>query len=108
MTQLVFPSISADELKLFSCHSLRVKAAVVLHDAGKDGSCIRLSLCWLSECLQIDLRNNKRVCQQHNASLKDVNDIGLKALVLSEINIPEDAVHDDNATNIKLNLVDED
>ena len=40
VTQMVFPSISADELKLFSCHSLRVKAAVLLHEAGKYGSYI--------------------------------------------------------------------
>ena len=88
VTQLVFPSISDEKLRLFSCHSLRVKAAVLLHDAGKDDSYIKLRLHWLNECFQVYLQSTKRICEQHNAALKDVNDIILKALVISEVNLP--------------------
>ena len=67
-----------------------------------------MRLCWLSDCFQIYLRNTRRICQQHNAALKDVNDIVLKTLVLSEMNIPNDAVHDEGVSDTELNLDDED
>ena len=55
VTQLVFPAISATDLKLISCHSLRVKAAVILHEAGMDGTYIKLRIRWLSNCFQVYL-----------------------------------------------------
>ena len=54
------------------------------------------------------LWNTKRICEQHNAALKDVNDIILKALVLSEVNLPKNAVHEEGATDTEMNLDDED
>ena len=44
VTLMVFPTISQEELRLFSCHSIRVKAAVLLHEAGKYASYIKLRL----------------------------------------------------------------
>ena len=108
VTQLVFPSISDEKLRLFSCHSLRVKAAVLLHEAGKDDSYIKLRLHWLNECFQVYLQSTKRICEQHNAALKYVNDIILEALVLSEINIPKNAVHEVGVTDTEMNLDGED
>ena len=102
VTQLGLASTSANKLKLFSCHSLRVKEAVLLHETGKDTLYIKLRLRWLCNCFQVYLRNTKRVCEQHNAALEYVNTVILKALVLSEINIPESAVHDDDVTDTKL------
>ena len=66
VTELVFPSISKDELKLISCHSGRVLAAVLLHEAGKGGPYIKLRLRWLSDCYEIYLRNTRKICEQHN------------------------------------------
>jgi len=42
--QLFFSAISATDLKLISCHSRRVKAAVILHEAGMDGTYIKLQM----------------------------------------------------------------
>ena len=108
VTQMVFPTISVEELRLFSCHSIRVKAAVLLHEAGKYASYIKLRLRWLSDCFQVYLRNTRRICAQHNASLKNVNDIILKALELSRETIPDDAVHSEGVTDTELELEDED
>ena len=98
VTLMVFPTISMEELRLFSCHSIRVKAAVLLHEAGKYASYIKLRLRWLSDCFQVYLRNTKRICAQHNASLKNVNDIILKALALSDENIPDDSIYSEGVT----------
>ena len=43
VTRIVFPTIPDAELRLFSCHSIRVMAAVLLHEAGKDGPYIKLN-----------------------------------------------------------------
>ena len=37
VTKISFPTISNAELRLFSCHSARVMAVVLLREAGKDG-----------------------------------------------------------------------
>ena len=71
--QLVHPNISAEELKLVSVHSIRVEAAVILHEAGKDGPFIKLRLRWLSNCYEVYLRNTKLITQQHAAVFGDVN-----------------------------------
>ena len=47
--KLVFPTILNAELKLFSCHPIRMRTAVLLHEAGKDGLYIKLRLRWLSD-----------------------------------------------------------
>ena len=54
--KLVFPTIPDAELRLFPCHSIRVMAAVLIHEAGKDGPYIKLRLRWLSDCFQVYLR----------------------------------------------------
>ena len=108
ITLLVFPTISEEELRLISCHYVRVKAEVLLHEAGKDDSCIKLRLRWLSDCFQVYLRNTKRICAQHNASLKDVNDIILEALALSGDNIPDNAIYSEGVTDTEMELEDED
>ena len=71
---LVHPNISDEELQLISVHSIRVEAAVILHEAGKDGPYIKLRLRWLSNCFEVYLRNTKIITQQHAAVFGDVND----------------------------------
>ena len=97
-----------EELRLFSCHFIRVKAVVLLHEAGKDASYITLRLWWLSDCFQVYLRNTKRICAQHNASSKNDNDIVLEALALSRKNIPDDAIHAEGVTDTEPELEEED
>ena len=81
---------------------------MLLHEAGKDASYIKLRLRWLSDCFQVYLRNTKLICVQHNASLKNANDIILEALALSRENIPDDAIHWEGVTDTDLELEDED
>ena len=107
VTRLVFPTISDAELKLYSCHSIRVKAAVLLSEAGKDGPYIKLRLRWLSDCFEVYLRNTHTICAQHNAALRDVNDI-LLALALTESNIPQRAIHTQGEVVTDIELEDED
>ena len=71
VTAKVFPQISKEDLKLISCHSIRVTAAVILHLAGKDPSYIKLRLRWLSDCFQGYLRNTKRTSAQHAAAVSE-------------------------------------
>ena len=54
------------------------------------------------------LRIIKRICAQHNASLKNANDISLEALALSGENIPDNAIHSEYVTDTELQLEDED
>ena len=102
VTFMIFTTISMEELRLFSCHSIRVTAAVLLHETRKDASYIRLRLRWLSDCFQVYLRNTKRICAQHNDFLKNVNDIILEALALSRENILDDAIHSEGVTDNEL------
>ena len=48
VVKLVIPNIFDVELKLISTHSIRVTACVLLHEAGKDSTYIKLRLRWLS------------------------------------------------------------
>lgn len=68
--QLAIPQIPAEELKLYSAHSIRVTACVLLHEAGYDGSFIKLRLRWKSECYTIYLRDTKIIRVQHNKALQ--------------------------------------
>ena len=102
VTLMVFPKIYAKELCLFSCHSIIVKAALSLHEVGKDAPQIKLGLIWLSDCFQMYLITIERVCAQHNGSLKKFNDIILKALELSRETIPANAIHSEGVTDTEL------
>jgi hypothetical protein len=90
VTKLVFPAISDMDLKLLSCHSLRVKAAVILHEAGKDGTYIKLRIRWLSDCFEVYLRNTHTICEQHNTAMRSMNEQLLKAVAVSQLNLPHE------------------
>ena len=93
VSKMVFPAISDMDLKLISCHSLRVKAAVILHENGKDGTYIKLRIRWLSDCFQVYLHNTHSICEQHNTAMRTLNETLLKAVKVSQINMPSHAVH---------------
>lgn len=63
------PDMSDEEIKLFSCHSLRVWACMLLHQMGKSGDYIRVRLRWLSEAYRIYLRDSDESAKQHNEAL---------------------------------------
>lgn len=93
VTKMVFPDISDEQLKLISTHSIRVKAAVLLSEAGKDGTYIKLRIRWLSDCFEVYLRNTNVICEQHNEALQGVNQRMIAALAISQANLPAHAIH---------------
>ena len=66
--------IPEEELRLYSTHSLQVTAANLLHEAGKDGSYIKLRCRWKSDCYEIYLRNTAKIRQQHAEALQVADD----------------------------------
>ena len=82
-------------------------AAVLLHEAGKDGAFIKLRIRWLSDCFHVYLRNTQRICAQHTAPLKDDN-LLLEAFTFTDNNIPSLAVHCRGANEAAINLDDDD
>jgi len=105
--QLVNPNISSEELKLISCHSIRVYACVLLSEAGKEGPYIKLRLRWLSNCFEIYLRNTDTIADQHNEALDSVHS-RMTALAMTASNLHE-IVHTSGTINIIMNdLEDED
>ena len=71
VTMMVLPNTSDAELKLISTHSLRVTACVLLHEAGKGDSYIKLRLRWKSDCFEIYLRNTNAITVQHAMALEE-------------------------------------
>ena len=67
----VYPDISKEGLLLYSCHSLRVWAAVLLHEAGMLPDFIKKRLRWLGESYRVYLRDTFKTSQQHNDALAD-------------------------------------
>ena len=106
--KMVFPTILEAELKLFSCHSARVKAACLLHEAGKDGVYIKLRIRWLSDCFQTYLGNTYTICAQHTAALGGGNADILRKLALPNTAIPKDPVLSDGIAETDTELEDED
>ena len=80
VTKLVFPTVSPSDLHLISTHSLSVTACVLLHEAGMDGSYIKLRLRWKSDCFELYLRNSTRITLRHNLALLDDNTDLLRAI----------------------------
>jgi hypothetical protein len=62
--------MSKEELSKYSCHSYRVWACVLLHEAGKDGDYIRVRLRWLSEAYRVYLRDTSSTAKAHVQALK--------------------------------------
>jgi hypothetical protein len=69
----VYPHMTKADLAYYSCHSFRVWAAVLLHEAGKNGDYIKIRLRWVSEAYRVYLRNTKNTAKLHNAAIIDKN-----------------------------------
>jgi hypothetical protein len=63
------PAKHMRELQLWSSHSLRVRACVVLHAHGFTGPQIQFLLCWNSDAFMAYLRNLGFLALQHNVAL---------------------------------------
>jgi integrase len=65
----VNPHITKADLAFFSCHSFRVWAAILLHEAGKNGDYIKIRLRWVSEAYRVYLRNTKQTARLHSVAI---------------------------------------
>ena len=84
-------TVGRDQLNLISSHPLRVTACVLLHEARKDGTYIKLRLRWLSNCFEIYLRNSDIIMAQHESALAPFHEqVKHFALDLVELLEPED------------------
>lgn len=63
------PTLTEEELKKYSAHSIRVTAAVLLHQAGKLPDYIKIRLRWVGESYRLYLRNTERLMMQHVKAL---------------------------------------
>ncbi len=100
----VQPSISADDLKKYSAHSLRVWACVLLDKAGMSPPFIQKYLCWLGDLFKMYLRDMKAIQDKHLAALQlassDVmalirtppDDIVRLTATMSDLNVPSDII----------------
>lgn len=71
--------MTTHELGFYSCHSYRVWAAVLLHEAGQDGDVIRIRLRWLSEAYRVYLRNTNKTAELDNQALEgNANEIAFE------------------------------
>jgi hypothetical protein len=103
----VRPSTSADDLKKYSAHSLRVWACVLLDKAGMFPSFIQKRLHWLGDSLKMYLCDTKAIQDKHLAALQlassnvmaligtPPDDIVHLAATMSNLNVPNDIVEDD-------------
>ena len=62
------------ELSLYSAHSMRVTAAVLLHQANKSGSYIKIRLRWASDTFMMYLRNTLEQAKQHVNAVTEENE----------------------------------
>lgn len=106
VTKMVFPQICDDELRLISSHSLRVKACVLLAEAGKSGYYIKLRLRWKSDCFEVYLRDTLTISIQHNAALESAND-AMRAHGLADLSALPDIEVDNLAAHLEDYVLDE-
>jgi hypothetical protein len=103
----VRPSTSADNLKKYSAHSLRVWAYVLLDEAGMSPSFIQKCLRWLGDLFKMYLHDTKAIQDKHLAALQSAS-ANIMALIrtspdvvvhltatMSDVNVPSDVVKDD-------------
>ncbi len=104
----VRPSTSADDLKKYSDHSLRVWACVLLDEAGMSPSFIQKRLRWLGDSFKMYLCDTKAIQDKHLAALQSASsdvmaligtppdDIVRLTATMSDLNVPKDIVEDDH------------
>jgi hypothetical protein len=100
------PSTSANDLKKYSAHSLRVWACVLLDEAGMSPSFIQKCLCWLGDSFKMYLCDTKAIQDKHLAALQSASsnvmaligtppmDIVRLTATMRDLNVPNDIVKD--------------
>jgi hypothetical protein len=103
----VRPSTSADDLKKYSAHSLRVWACVLLDKVGMSPSFIQKRLRWLGDTFKMYLRDTKAIQDKHLTALQSassdvmalihtpLDDIVHLTATMSDLNVPSNIIEDD-------------
>ncbi len=102
--QKVRPSTSANDLKKYSAHSLRVWACVLLDEASMSPSFIQKCLRWLGDLFKMYLCDTKAIQDKHLSALQlassnvmalictPLDDIVRLTTTMSDLNVPNDIV----------------
>ena len=94
------------ELSKYLAHSLRVTAAVLLHQAQKDPEYIKIRLRWVSNAFQEYLRNTETIMKQHVKALRP-DSLLIQLGNLSANNVPTEVAYGVDEHPSEL-LLDED
>jgi hypothetical protein len=113
----VRPSTSADDLKKYSAHSLRVWTCVLLDEAGMSPSFIQKRLRWLGDLFKMYLHDTKAIQDKHLAALQSAfsevmalirtppDDIVHLTATMSDLNVPSDII-EDNQMGVYIDEID--
>ncbi len=113
----VQPSTSADDLKKYSAHSLRVWACVLLDKAGMFSSFIQKCLRWLGDLFKMYLGDTKAIQDKHLAALQSQSsdimalictppdDVVCLTATMSDLNIPSNII-EDNQMGVYIDKMD--
>jgi hypothetical protein len=112
------PSTSADDLKKYSAHSLRVWACVLLDEAGMSPSFIQKPLRWLVDLFKMYLRDTKAIQDKHLTALQSASsdvmalirtpleDVVHLTATMSNLNVPSNIV-EDNQMGVYIDEIDQ-
>lgn len=84
MATMAYPGMPKSDIKRYTSHSLRVTAAVLLHEEGHDGDYIKIQLRWLGESYRVYLRSTLKVLQKHTNSLAKSAAVSIRLANLSQ------------------------
>lgn len=104
IAKIVHPHLTDEELSKFSGHSIRVTAAVLLHQFGKDGPYIQVRLRWEGDSYKLYLRNTETLMWQHVDAI-GMEDEKIAALLQLDSDVVPDTVAYDTPLDNTLGRV---
>ena len=69
LAQTIYNISKSDDLTRFICHSIRVGACVVLHEASQSPDVIKVRLRWCSDAYQMYLRITPKLALLHTQAV---------------------------------------
>ena len=78
MAKKAHPTMTETERKRYSAHSIRVTAAVLLHEHGCNGDYIKIQLRWQGDSYRVYLRSTKTILKHHTTALSNSAALSIK------------------------------
>jgi hypothetical protein len=78
MAKKAHPTMTELDLKRYSSHSIRVTAAVLLHEHGCNGDYIKIQLRWQGDSYRVYLRSTKTILKHHTTALNNSAALSIK------------------------------